>query len=599
MYNDDRIHMMDRASGDGSSAADHSNTSASPAAAPIARVVAVSGSHVIAEFLPGYEGAGVTVGSLLGIANGASLAIGTLCDMSVERSGEGSGSIVGRIDLLGEITVASSGERRFQAGIGAYPKIGNAIAPAGADELQVIFGFANPNTIAVGHLQQDAAIAATVNIEELVRKHFAIVGSTGSGKSSALALILRKIMAARSDLRMLLIDAHNEYAECFDDRARIFGPDNLNLPFWLFNFDEIVQLVFGARSLAEREVALLAELIPLAKTEYARARSILRSSYRGGQSDGGRFTVDTPVPYRFEDLIAAAESRMGKLENADLAVQYQRLLMRINAVRKNPRYGFIFEDSSGANDTMVEILSDLLRLNDEQQPVAVVQLAGFPAETMELIVSVLFRLAFDFGVWSDGRSPLLIVCEEAHNYANADHAVGFRSAREGLSRIAKEGRKHGVFLGLVTQRPHQLDPTLISQCSTVFAMRLGHEDDQKIVRAAVSDSASRQLAFLPALGTREALVIGAGVPTVMRLRFEELPEASIPNSQSAWGGELDAASQVDEEMVAEVVARWRGTVTGSKIAPQPMPPELQRRAEEAMSWPPPMAGSLGADLRRR
>ena len=290
---------------------------------------------------------------------------------------------------------------------------------------------------------------------------------------------------------------------------------------------------------------------------------------------------------------------MGKLENGDLGVQYQRLLMRVNAVRRNPRYAFIFEDGSATNDTMVEILGDLLRLADEQQPIAVVQLAGFPAETMELIVSVLFRLAFDFGVWSNGCSPLLIVCEEAHNYANADRTIGFRAAREGLSRIAKEGRKHGVFLGLVTQRPHQLDPTLISQCSTVFAMRLGHEDDQKIVRSAVSDSASRQLAFLPSLGTREALVIGAGVPTVMRLRFDELPQSSIPRSQSAWGGELDSTNQVDEEMVAEVVARWRGTVTGNKTAPQPMPPELQRRAEEAMSWPPPMAGALGGDSRRR
>ena len=150
---------------------------------------------------------------------------------------------------------------------------------------------------------------------------------------------------------------------------------------------------------------MLAELIPLAKTVYARARSALRSSYRAPQPDGGgRFTVDTPVPYRFEDVIAAAESRMGKLENGDLAVQYQRLLMRINAARRNPRYAFIFDDGSEANDTMVDILCQLLRLKDDERPMAIVQLAGFPAETMEVIVSVLFRLAFEFGVWSDGCS---------------------------------------------------------------------------------------------------------------------------------------------------------------------------------------------------
>jgi uncharacterized protein len=354
------------------------------------------------------------------------------------------------------------------------------------------------------------------------------------------------------------------------------------LPFWLLNFEELVQIVFGERTRVEQEIALLAELIPLAKTEYARSRTVQRTNYRQTTVESTRSTVDTPVPFRLEDVIALAESRMGKLENNDVAVQYQRLIMRINGVRKNPRYSFIFDDASEVSDTMADVLSQLLSLKDGGQPMTVVQLAGFPAETMEVIVSVLFRLAFEFGVWSEGLSPLLIVCEEAHNYANADRSVGFRTARAGLSRIAKEGRKHGVFLGLVTQRPHQLDSTLISQCSTVFAMRLGHEDDQKIVRSAVSDSASRLLAFLPSLGTREALVIGAGVPTVMRLHFEELPDRFIPKSQAVWGGSLDATAGIDEQFVATVIARWRGTATNNRPAQPPVAPRFV--AEDAMTW---------------
>ena len=178
---------------------------------------------------------------------------------------------------------------------------------------------------------------------------------------------------------------------------------------------------------------------------------------------------------------------MGKLENRAVAGQYRRLISRIQSVRKNPRYSFIFDDDAVGCDTMVDILCELLRLQDDGQPMTIVQLAGFPAEVFDAIVSVLFRLAFEFGLWSDGALPLLIVCEEAHNYANADRSIGFRPAREAVSRIAKEGRKYGVFLGLVTQRPAQLDPTLISQCSTVFAMRMANEDDQRIVHAAVSD----------------------------------------------------------------------------------------------------------------
>jgi DNA helicase HerA-like ATPase len=567
---------------------DEDRSSVSPSGrTPLGRVVAVSGSQATAQFSGTGDGEfEFSVGSLVGIENGTSLVIGALCDLALQAAvgGEAASSAIGRVDLLGEI----AGEARFRSGIAAYPKIGSAVVGIGAEDLKTIFDLASPRTVELGRLQQDSSIAATVNVDETVRKHFAIFGSTGSGKSSALALILRKVMQARGDLRILLIDAHNEYADCFDGRAQLFGPENLNLPFWLFNFEELVQIVFGSRAGVEREIGLLAELIPLAKTEFANARNALRPGYRMPQADGAaRFTADTPAPYRLEDVIAAAESRMGKLENRDLAVAYQRLVMRINTARRNPRYAFTFESGAGAGDPMVEILCELLRLKDHEQPMAIVQLAGFPAETTEVIVSVLFRLAFEFGVWSDGLSPLLIVCEEAQSYANVDSGVGFRVAREGLSRIAVEGRKHGVFLGLITQRPHQLDPTLISQCSTVFAMRLGHEEDQKIIRAAVSDSASRLLAFLPSLGTREALVIGAGVSTVTRLRFESLPENCIPRSQAEWSGDLNRADKIDDRTIADVVARWRGTAPSAKPASAPPLADLNVHAADFVGWSAP------------
>ena len=217
---------------------------------------------------------------------------------------------------------------------------------------------------------------------------------------------------------------------------------------------------------------------------------------------------------------------------------------------------------------MVDILCELLRLQHDGQSMTIMQLAGFPAEVFDAIVSVLFRLAFEFGLWSDGALPLLIVCEEAHNYANADRTIGFRPAREAVSRIAKEGRKYGVFLGLVTQRPAQLDPTLISQCSTVFAMRMANEDDQHIVRAAVSDPANRLLGFLPSLGTREALAFGAGVPVATRLRFKELPPVSSRRARRSGAGGSTTA-RVDKKFVASVVARWRGVAMSNKPQSEP------------------------------
>ena len=407
----------------------------------------------------------------------------------------------------------------------------------------------------------------------MVQKHFAIFGSTGSGKSSAVALILREIMAAQMDLRMLLIDPHNEYAASFGDLAHVVRPGNLRLPFWLFSFDELVDVVFGRRADTLDEIGLLSELIPIAKNNYVRAGEA-RTSYSQVETDGGRFSVDTPVPYRMEDLIALADARMGKLENRDTAARYQRLIMRLNTVRKNARYAFIFDDAGLSGDSMVDILSQLLRLNNDGRMMTIVQLAGFPAEVFDAVVSVLFRLAFEFGVWSDGAVPLLVVCEEAHQYANADRSIGFQPARQALTRIAKEGRKYGVFLGLVTQRPAQIEATLVSQCSTVFAMRTGDESDQKIIRAAVSDPSDRLLSFLPALGSREALAFGAGVPVATRLRFKDLPEQFLPRSEAVWGGRVDAGAAINRSLVTSVVARWRGIALTNKPADRtavPMP----------------------------
>ncbi len=545
------------------------NRPAPHAAEPLGRVVSVGGSQVMVEFSDAVlsnSDTELTVGAFLGIWNGRTMLVGSLCDISLHKLADGqqSGPATGRVDLLGELILDKPGAGYFQRGVMGYPKLGSPLMPIGHDALSIIFDTSGPNTINIGYLQQDSSIGAYIDVDNMVRKHFAIFGSTGAGKSSAVSVLLRGIMEARPNLRILLIDPHNEYAACFGDRAHVVRPGNLSLPYWLFNFDEMQEIVFGSRSGIEDEVGLLAELIPLAKNEYAKKDLANAAGYRNTGPEGGRYTVDTPVPYRMNDLLAIAESRMGKLENNAVSGQYRRLISRIQSVRKNPRYSFIFDDDAVGSDTMVDILCELLRLQGGGPPMTIVQLAGFPAEVFDAIVSVLFRLAFEFGLWSDGALPLLIVCEEAHNYANADRSVGFRPAREAVSRIAKEGRKYGVFLGVVTQRPAQLDPTLISQCSTVFAMRIANEDDQRIVHAAVSDPANRLLGFLSSLGTREALAFGAGVPIATRLRFKQLPDQDIPTGEAVWGGRIDAGTPVDRSLVASVVERWRGIAMSNK-----------------------------------
>ena len=188
----------------------------------------------------------------------------------------------------------------------------------------------------------------------------------------------------------------------------------------------------------------------------------------------------------------------------------------------------MFDNANVGGDTMVETLAQLFRLPPNGMPMTIMQLAGFPAEVVDSVVSVLLRMAFEFGLWSDGAFPLLCVCEEAHRYAPADRSIGFGPTRKAVSRIAKEGRKYGVFLGLITQRPAELDATIISQCSTLFAMRMANDRDQAIVRSAVSDAAGSLIGFVPSLGTREVFAFGEGVALPTRLRFKELDARAHP-----------------------------------------------------------------------
>jgi hypothetical protein len=188
------------------------------------------------------------------------------------------------------------------------------------------------------------------------------------------------------------------------------------------------------------------------------------------------------------------------------------------------------------------------------------QLAGFPSEVVDAVVSVICRMAFDLGLWSEGAVPLLLVCEEAHRYASSDRGIGFGPTRRSISRIAKEGRKHGVFLGLVSQRPAELDATILSQCSTLFAMRMTNDRDQAILRSAVSDAAANLLAFLPSLGTGEVFAFGEGVALPTRLKLKQLPPHLLPKSD-ALGSEGADSAGTSQEFITKVLDRWRGATT--------------------------------------
>ncbi|WP_407160022.1 ATP-binding protein [Bradyrhizobium sp. STM 3557] len=463
------------------------------------------------------------------------------------------------VDLLGEI-LGPAEKPKFQRGVTHYPTIGDAVEMITSQELRTIYTPTTADQIDIGALQQDPSVRACVNVEEMLSKHFAVLGSTGVGKSTGVSLLLNEILKARPNLRLFLLDVHNEYGRCFGERALVLNPRNLKLPFWLFNFEEIVDVLFGGRPGVPDELDILAEVIPLAKGAYTQYGGSDRIGLKRIDPKNIGYTVDTPVPYRLVDLINQIDERMGKLENRSSRIIYHKLISRIETVRNDPRYAFMFDNANVGGDTMAEVVSHLFRLPANGRPMTVMQLAGFPAEVVDSVVSVLCRMAFDFGLWSDGVSPLLFICEEAHRYASADRSIGFGPTRKAISRIAKEGRKYGVYLGLVTQRPAELDATIISQCNTLFTMRLANERDQSLLRSAVSDAAANLLSFVPSLGTREVLAFGEGVALPTRLRFKEVPPHQMPRSEATIATVRSSAGH-DMQFVSAVLERWRGATS--------------------------------------
>src|SRR6476469_3873953 len=530
----------------------------------IGRVAAVCGEQASVELQARTTGETATVGKFMGLIAGRVLIIGLITEVA-EQAHPGAAATLrkmARLDLIGEISPDSAGKVRFQRGVTEYPNIGDGALLLGERELGLVYGGADTDHAHIGDLQQNSAIGVHVDIDTLVSRHFAVLGATGVGKSSGVAILLQQILKTRPNLRIFLVDPHNEYGRCFGDKAQVLTPRNLRLPFWLFNFEETIDVFFAGRPGVEEEVEILADVIPMAKSAYLQYKPGTERSLtkRRDPRDAG-FTADTPVPYRIEDLIGILDERMGKLENRTSRVIYHKLISRIETFRNHPRYAFMFENATVGGDTMAEILSALFRLPIDGKPMTIMQLAGFPAEVVDSVVSVLCRMAFDFGLWSDGAFPLLFVCEEAHRYASADRSIGFGPTRKALSRIAKEGRKYGVFLGLVTQRPAELDATIISQCNTLFSMRLANDRDQALLRSAVSYAAANLLPFVPSLGTREVLAFGEGVALPTRLRFKEVPVHQLPRSEATIASVPSVTAGHDMHFVSAVLDRWRGATS--------------------------------------
>jgi len=449
------------------------------------------------------------------------------------------------IDLLGE-----NGPGGFTRGIKMFPLPGCPVLKASAQDMETIFSPKADDTIRIGTVFPSNGVPAALKAEALLSKHFAVLGSTGTGKSSTVALIIHRLVEAHPNAHIVILDPHNEYASAFSSNGVHVSTEDMTLPYWLMNFEEHVELFVGRNTAGrEAEVDIL-------------KRSLFDARKKAGpQYSLSRLTVDTPIPYKLTDLIHAIDSELGRLDKADAARPFLKLKNKIEELRNDRRFSFMFSGMM-VQDTLTELVSKLLRFPVEGRPISTLDLSGVPSEIVDVVVSLLSRLVFDFAMWSRrhaGATPILLVCEEAHRYVpNAALDSSPQSARKSLERIAKEGRKYGVSLGLVSQRPSDISEAVLSQCGTILSMRLNNGRDRQFVADTMPDGAENFLAALPTLRNRECIVAGEGVTCPMRVQLDFLDEHRRPASDDpqfnlAWRQDIDCLNN----LVDDTINNWR------------------------------------------
>src|ERR1700743_2283379 len=317
-----------------------------------------------------------TVGRFVSIRCATSTIVAMITEVSSENMPTSEVYIASAsVDLLGEI-LGGPERPKFQRGVTNYPTIGDVVDLISNQELRTVYAPSGSDQINVGTLQQDPSVIAYVDIEEMLSKHFAVLGSTGVGKSTGVSLLLNEILKSRPNLRIFLLDVHNEYGRCFGDRALVLNPRNLKLPFWLFNFEEIGDVLFAGRPGVPEELDILAEVIPMAKGLYTQYQNADRIGLKPIDPKQNGYTVDTPVPYRLVDLISLIDERMGKLENRSSRIIYHKLISRIETVKNDPRYAFMFDNANVGGDTMAEVISHLFRLPANGRAMTGMETAG-------------------------------------------------------------------------------------------------------------------------------------------------------------------------------------------------------------------------------
>ena len=459
------------------------------------------------------------------------------------------GAVSAEVDFLGEGDEdPSSGKLvNFKRGITSYPIPGSKAYPVSGADLKQMFAADERAHIEIGTVYPTKDVRGALHVDALLGKHFALLGSTGTGKSTAAALIMHRICDQSPEGHIVMIDPHGEYSAAFKGHGELFNVDNLAMPYWLMNFEEHTEVFVTSQGAErQRDMDILAKCLLQAAPRIAPARG-----FPSSPSIRRSLSALRPRP-------SDPAHEMGKLDKATDTAPYMRLKTKIDELKSDPRYQFMFSGMLVA-DSMGAFIAKIFRLPARGKPISIIDVSGVPSDIVSVVVAVLARLVFDYAIWSrsEVQRPVLLVCEEAHRYIPSDKTSTGQAVRKILERIAKEGRKYGVSLGLITQRPSDLAEGVLSQCGTIIAMRLNNDRDQQYVKNAMPEGSRGFLDVIPALRNRECIVCGEGVSIPIRVSFDDLERDRCPASSDPLFSQLWKQTGEEDAMVARVVKRWR------------------------------------------
>jgi len=549
----------------------------------IGKLIEVDGSHIIAELDPAitelsrvYAGETYPIGqfgSIVRVHFGRRIIYALVnrlrmkAEYEAERGRVASSAADERIveaDLFGEgewiHDSSGSGPEwnlAFDRGVATYPLPQQTVYMTPKAELRLLYQHRKDHAVIIGEHVGAGGAPCFAHLNDLLGKHTAILGSTGSGKSAAVAALIHSILDFGTVIekpewspRIIILDPHDEYCGAFPGHSKLCTDDGtLTLPYWLLSFQETIALLIGKTEfVATSQANIVKAALLTARKEGARSLGLIHD----------QITVDSPVPYslaRFRALVTAAMPTQDSKKDP-----YNSILEKLDMLQTDKRLNFLMAEwvPNGNLDPLPQVLIQLV--GGVAQP-RIIDLSGVPNEVAGVCSAVMARTLFSLKVWQTPeereKDPVLLVCEEAHRYVPNKGEAQYEAAQEAIRRIAKEGRKYGVGLLLISQRPSDVEATVLSQCNSWLVLRITNDADRDHVRSILPDAMAGLTKMLSGLRRREAIFVGQAAILPSRIMIRLLTDEQLPRSKDIDFGKGWCSPPMTEDAIKELGDRWR------------------------------------------